>query len=118
MRIDITSRQVAIPLGLVWVAALAVGLVGVVQRLLTGHELANYTSNIPWGLWVALYVNFISVSAGSFLLSALVYVFGMRQLRPVAKLALFTALVSLLAALIFIWFDIGHMERFYRVYTD
>lgn len=118
MRIEISQRSLVIPAGLVWLAALAAGLVGVGQRLITGHELANYTSNIPWGLWVALYVNFISVSAGSFLLSALVYVFGMRQLRPVAKLALFTALVSLLAALIFIWFDIGHMQRFYRVYTD
>jgi protein NrfD len=118
MRIEISQKSLVIPAGIVWLAALAAGLVGVAQRLLIGHELANYTSNIPWGLWVALYVNFISVSAGSFLLSALVYVFGMRQLRPVAKLALFTALVSLLAALIFIWFDLGHMQRFYRVYTD
>ena len=118
MRIDITSRQVAIPLGLVWVAALAVGLVGVVQRLLTGHELANYTSNIPWGLWIAAYVYLVGLSAGSFLLSSLIYVFGLRKLEPIGKLALFTALVSLLAALLTVWFDIGKMERFYRVYTD
>ena len=118
MRVEISQRNLVIPLGIVWLAALAVGLVGVVQRLVSQHELANYTSAIPWGLWVSLYVNFISVSAGAFLLSALVYVFGMRRLEPVGKLALFTALVSLVTALIFIWFDLGHMERFYRVYTD
>ena len=117
MRVEISPRSLAVPVGVIWVAALAVGLVGVAQRLLTGHELANYTSSIPWGLWIALYVNFISVSAGSFLLSALVYVFDMRRLEPVAKLALFTALVSLIAALLFVWFDIGHMERFYLVFT-
>jgi len=82
-----------------------------------GHELADYTSSIPWGLWVALYVNFISVSAGTFLISALVYVFGMESLMRVGKLALFTALISLLTALIFIWFDIGHMQRFWELYT-
>jgi len=118
MRVEISQRNLAIPLGMLWLAALAVGLVGVIQRLVSQHELANYTSAIPWGLWVSLYVNFISVSAGAFLLSALVYVFGMRRLEPVGKLALFTALVSLVTALIFIWFDLGHMERFYRVFTD
>src|SRR3990172_9218353 len=99
MRVEITSKQAAaIPLGLVWLAALAVGLVGVAQRLLTGHELAGYTSNIPWGLWVAAYVYFVGLSAGAFLISALIYVFGLRRLEPIGKLALFTALVSLLAA--------------------
>ncbi len=118
MRVQITPRQAAIPIGLVWAAALSVGLVGVAQRLLTGHELAGYTSSIPWGLWVGTYVYLVGLSAGAFLLSALIYVFGLRKLEPIGKLALFTALVSLLTALLIIWFDIGHMARFYRVFTD
>ena len=117
MRVDITSRPVVIPLGLIWVAALAAGLVGVVQRLLTGHELADYTSSIPWGLWVSAYVYLVGLSAGSFLLSAMIYVFGFRKLEPIGKLALFTALVSLVAALFTIWLDLGHMDRFYYVFT-
>lgn len=118
MQVPISQRNLAIPAGIIWLAALSVGLVGVAQRFLTGHELANYTSNIPWGLWVAAYVYFVGLSAGAFLLSSMIYVFGMRRLEPIGKLALFTALVSLLAALLTIWFDIGHMERFYRVFTD
>src|SRR3990172_8937558 len=117
MRVETSQRNLAIPFGVVWLAALAVGLVGVSQRLLSGHELANYTSSIPWGLWVAAYVYFVGLSAGSFLLSSLIYVFGLRRLEPIGKLALFTALVSLLAALLTIWLDIGHMERFYYVFT-
>ncbi|HLF08705.1 MAG TPA: NrfD/PsrC family molybdoenzyme membrane anchor subunit, partial [Dehalococcoidia bacterium] len=100
MRVEISQRNLAIPLGIVWLAALAVGLVGVSQRLLSGHELANYTSSIPWGLWVAAYVYFVGLSAGSFLLSALIYVFGLKRLEPIGKLALFTALVALIAALL------------------
>src|SRR3990167_2892250 len=117
MQIDITSKRVAVPLGLVWFAALAAGLVGIVLRLTTGHELADYTSSIPWGLWVATYIYLVGLSAGSFLLSALIYVFGLRRLEPIGKLALFTALVALLAALLTIWLDIGHMERFYLIFT-
>jgi molybdopterin-containing oxidoreductase family membrane subunit len=101
----------------VWVAALAAGLVGIGLRLTTGHELADYTSSIPWGLWVSAYVYLVGLSAGSFLLSALIYVFGLRKLEPIGKLALFTALVSLVSALITIWLDLGHMERFYYVFT-
>ena len=54
---------------------------------------------------------------GAFLLSALVYVFDVRRLEPVGKLALFTALVTLFGALLIIWFDLGHMERFWYVYA-
>lgn len=117
MRVEITSKPVAIPLGVLWLAAFTAGLVGVGMRLTSGHELANYTSSIPWGLWVAAYVYLVGLSAGSFLLSAMIYVFGFRRLEPIGKLALFTALVSLLAALLTIWMDIGHMERFYFVFT-
>lgn len=100
----------------IWLIALGAGAVGIYQRLVMGHEAADYSSYIPWGLWVALYVNFISVSAGAFLISALVYVFGMEQLARVGKLALFTALVFLVSAVLLIWFDLGHMERFWKVY--
>src|SRR3972149_3415147 len=71
MRVDFTSRQVAIPLGLVWLAALAVGLVGVAQRFLTGHEQADYGSYIPWGVWVGMYIFLAGLSAGLFLIASL-----------------------------------------------
>jgi protein NrfD len=102
---------------LVWLAALVIGAVGVFQRLTEGHVPADYGSYIPWGMWVAAYVYLIGLSAGAFLLSALVYVFDVRRLEPIGKLALFTALIALIGALLIIWFDIGHMERFWYVYA-
>lgn len=104
-------------LGWISFALLALfGLAGVYLRFATGHELAAYGSYIPWGLWVSAYIYFIGLSAGAFLLSALVYVFGVKKLEPIAPFALVVALTSLLMALITIWFDLGHMERFYYVY--
>jgi len=124
MRIEVTRMRLPrgggawlAPLAALWVVALALGAVGVFERVVNGHEGANYTSYIPWGLWVAVYVYFIGLSAGSFLVSALVYVLGVKRLEPLGKLALFTALVTLLVALLAIWLDLGHFERFWEVFT-
>ena len=98
--------------------AIAIGLVSVYDRLVNGHANTGYGSYIPWGLWVATYIYYISLSAGAFLISALVYVFGVRTLEPIGRLSLFTALVSLIASILHIWFDLGHMERFWHVFAS
>ncbi|MFQ5613695.1 MAG: NrfD/PsrC family molybdoenzyme membrane anchor subunit [Anaerolineae bacterium] len=103
---------------LAWAIAIIgflVGLVGLYQLLTVGHRGANYGSYVPWGLWVAAYIYFIGLSAGAFLLSALVYVFRIELLKPIGKLALFTALVTLVAAMFSIWLDLGHPSRAWRL---
>ncbi|RME51692.1 MAG: molybdopterin oxidoreductase [Caldilineae bacterium] len=103
---------------LAWVVAIVgfvVGLYGLYQRFTIGHQAANYGSYVPWGLWVAAYIYFIGLSAGAFLLSTLVYVFRVERLEKIGKLALFTALVTLFAAMFSIWLDLGHPERAWRL---
>ena len=102
---------------IIWVALFAWGVTGVWQRLFGGRELANYGSYVPWGLWVSSYIYFIGLSAGAFLLSSLIYVFQIKALRKIGRLALFTAALTLLMALLSIWFDLGHMWRNYEVFT-
>jgi protein NrfD len=99
-----------------WIAAALFGAIGVIERFIDGHSLTAYSSYIPWGMWVAAYIYFIGLSAGAFLLSSLVYVFGVQRLERIAKLALYVAIVTLIMALLSILFDLGHMERFYEVY--
>ncbi|HFQ89580.1 MAG TPA: hypothetical protein ENK27_05830 [Desulfobulbus sp.] len=99
---------------LVWfiaVVGFGVGLYGMYHRFTEGHRMADYGSYIPWGLWVAFYIYFIGLSAGSFLLSTLVYVARIERLEKIGKLALFTAFGCLVAALLSIWLDLGHMAR-------
>lgn len=93
------------------------GVVGVVQRLLLGHHLTNYGSYVPWGLWVSAYIYFVGLSAGSFLLSSMIYVFRIQGLSRIGRPALLISVVTLLMALICILFDLGHWERFYEVFT-
>lgn len=93
----------------------AAGLVGWYDRLANGHLNANYGSVVTWGLWVAAYIYFIGLSAGSFLISSLVYVFNMKRFERIGRLAVFTAVVTLFLALLAIWADIGHMLRAWHV---
>ena len=95
----------------------AIGILGWWDRLSNGHRNANYGSVIPWGLWVAAYIFFIGLSAGSFLISALVYVFGVKRFEPIGRIALFQALITLTLALLAIWVDLGHMGRAFNVFA-
>ncbi len=91
------------------------GLFGWYDRLAHGHLNANYGSVVTWGLWVAAYIYFIGLSAGSFLISSLVYVFNMQRFERIGRLAVFTAVVTLFLALLSIWADLGHMTRAWHV---
>ncbi len=103
-----------------WAAGLimlAFGTVGVVDRLANGHSNAGYNNVVVWGQWVANYIFFIGLSAGAFLLSSLVYVFNVQRFESIGRHAVFTALVTLLLALVSIVFDLGHMDRAWHVMT-
>jgi protein NrfD len=95
----------------VWLVLAVAGTYGLYLRLVTGHQLAAYNNYIPWGLWVAFYIYFIGLSAGSFILSSVVYVGRVEKLAPLAPLALFTAAITLVMALLSIAMDLGHMNR-------
>src|SRR3990172_4098801 len=90
--------------------ALLVGVWGVYDRLSFGHTNTNYGSYVVWGLWVAMYLFFAGVAAGAFMISTLDLLFNIQSFKGTGRIALWTALVSLAAALISIWMALGHME--------
>jgi molybdopterin-containing oxidoreductase family membrane subunit len=97
-----------------WVSGVvlfAIGLFGWYDRFVHGHLNTNYGSVITWGLWVAAYIYFSGLSAGAFLISSLAYVFRIERFERIGRLAVFTAAVTLLLALLSIWADLGHMFR-------
>lgn len=99
------------------VGGLLFGAPGMWERLMHGHVNANYGSIVTWGLWVACYIYFIGLSAGAFLISSLVFVFGMERFEKVGRMAILTACVTLVMALISIGLDLGHMFRSWHVYV-
>lgn len=95
-----------------------VGLAAIALRVFQGMSVTNLTSLIPWGLWVAFYIYFIGLSAGSFLISTMIYVFDIKRFEPIGRIALFSAFVALSTGLVFILLDLGHMERFWTVFIN
>jgi Ni/Fe-hydrogenase subunit HybB-like protein len=95
-------------------ACTVVGGWAVAMRFFEGSDITNCDSVAPWGLWLALYLYLIGLSAGSFLISSLVYAFGVKKFEAAGRLALVQALACLLIGLALIFIDLGRPERFYR----
>lgn len=93
-----------------------VGMAAIGLRIYRGLGITNLNYIVPWGLWVAFYIYFIGLSAGSFLLSTMIFVFGVKRFEPIGRIALFSALIALNAGLMFVLLDLGHMERFWTVF--
>ena len=103
------------PIRVLWYAVLGLlmlaGGVAFVVRMTNGLAVTNLTSTTPWGAWVAFYIFFVGLSAGAFLLSSLVYVFGMYQFERIGRAALLSAIISMGVALAFIAVDLGRIDR-------
>lgn len=100
------------------ILALVFGLWGIILRLTTGHREAAYGSYVVWGLWVAAYLFFAGAAAGAFMISTLDILFNLKLFKGTGRLALWVGLISLTAALLSIWLDLGHMERIWKVYLQ
>ena len=107
-----TSRVL---LTVLWAVALLAGGYALVLRLTGGHRPAGYGSYVVWGLGVAQYIYFVGISAGAFMLAVLVYGFGVKRLEAAGRPALLVAAVGLVAGLLSIWTDLGHMGRAFLV---
>lgn len=93
-------------------AVFAIGIYSIIKGYLLEGMTSTYLSNtVPWGGWVAFYIYFIGMSAGSFLLSTLVYGFGMHQYEKIGRSALLSAIVSMITAMTFIFLDIGRPDH-------
>ena len=93
------------------VVVLALGAWPMLDRLINGVAVTDLTSQMPWGAWVAFYIFFVGLSAGAFLLSSLIYVFGMHQYEKIGRAALLSAIVCMGVALAFIGLDLGRVDR-------
>lgn len=98
--------------------AVVLGLYGFGSRLFIGERDVNYGSYVTWGLWVAMYLFLAGIATGSFMLATLDYLFHIKLFQGTGRYALWAALVTMPAALMTIGFDLGHMERIWKVYVS
>src|SRR4030042_2360486 len=72
---------------------------------------SGMTNRIPWGLQIILAVFYIGASAGSLVISSLYGIFGKMKYKPVARIAVYLALLFLIAALLSILTDLGRLDN-------
>lgn len=94
------------------------GVLSIIWRLTVGEKPTSLSSVIPWGIWVAFYTYLIGLSIGSFLYSTLIYVFRIQRLEKTGRIALVVSLFALIGGLLFIWIDLGHPIRFWRILVN
>jgi protein NrfD len=107
-------------LWILWIILIVGGVIGVAQRLMSGHLAAGYGSYVPWGLWIGLYFLGIGISGGSFIIGAVGFTLGVSGFSKPSELRMAIALsvAAMIPAFIGVGLDLGHMERLYRVLTS
>jgi len=100
-------------LGFLGVLLLA-ALIGGMLIFWQGLWLTNLTDRVPWGLWIAIDLSSIALSAGAFSLCAAVYLIGLKRYEPIARTATFVGLIGYTMAMLSLLLDIGRPDRFWH----
>lgn len=100
-------------LGLVSIL-LVIGLISAVNVFWHGLVITNMSDSVPWGLWITVDLSSIALGAGAFTLSAVVYLFGLKQFQPIIRLAVFVGFIGYTSALLTLIMDIGRPDRFWH----
>src|SRR3989304_5474881 len=95
------------------VAALfmAAGFVAWLYQFQEGLILTDLSNSFSWGLYVSGLAFFVGNAAGGLVLSSLIYLFGVKSLKPFAKLGALPAFANVTAAMLAILPDIGYPLR-------
>jgi molybdopterin-containing oxidoreductase family membrane subunit len=109
------SRSYRSALAVLAVVALS-GLIAFIISYIRGHQMFGSSNVIPWGMPIVLTIYLIGLSAGSLILSSLTYVFGREEYKPIARMAVFLAIVLIFGAMLSIAIDLGRPEKFWRLF--
>jgi len=100
-----------------WMGALSAlviwGLISAYVVFTQGLIVTGLSNSVVWGLWIAADFSFISLSAGAFAVSALIYVFHLERFRAVGRLAIFIGLIGYTITMLTLVLDVGRPDRFW-----
>ena len=81
----------------------------------TGFAYPNEVE-LLWSIMIVVYPYLTGLVAGAFILASLVKIFNVREVQPIYRLALLTALAFLLIAPLPLVMHLGHPERSYEIF--
>lgn len=97
----------------VFAAILAIGLPTLAYRYWKGMgAVSNLSQTNPWGIWVSINIICgIALAAGGYTVAATVYVFGLKQYRPILRPAILTGFLGYVCAISGLIVELGQPWR-------
>jgi molybdopterin-containing oxidoreductase family membrane subunit len=93
----------------------ALGIAAWVMQLNRGMGATDLSNLNVWGIYIAGFIFFMGLSAGSLVLSALPVLLDLPKFRQLGKIMATVAFASLIVGGLFIMVDIGKPERLWRL---
>jgi dimethyl sulfoxide reductase membrane subunit len=86
-----------------------------IYQLWQGLILTNLQNSYSWGLYISGLAFFVGNAAGGLVLTSSIYLFGVKKLKPLARLGALTAFANVTAAMLIVLPDIGKPLRLYNM---
>ncbi len=105
------------PVPTVLLALMGIGAVVAMIRFIWGiGAISNLSNTYPWGFWISFDIfTGIAISSGAFLLAAAVYIFDLKQFRPLLVPSVLTALLGYIMEVLALMVDLGRPERIWHM---
>jgi Ni/Fe-hydrogenase subunit HybB-like protein len=113
MQIALNKRLKIGLLPLVLLALMGIAFVIAMVRYVSGiGAVSNLGNAYPWGFWISfdLFTG-VAISSGGFLMAATVYIFELKQFKPLLRPSILTAFLGYIMVVVALLVDLGHPER-------
>lgn len=100
---------------LVWVLLTLMGIafvVAMVRYTFGIGPISDLSNSYPWGFWISfdLFTG-VAISSGGFIMAGLVYIFRVKELKPLLRPSVLTAFLGYIMVAVALLVDLGHPER-------
>lgn len=102
---------------LVGAALTAIGIVLWIVQLCGGLVQTGMRNLDNWGLYMAMFMFFVGLSAGGLIISSVPKAFGLKGFGGISKVAVWTSICSTVAAVVFVVVDLGQPLRLWELFA-
>lgn len=113
LQIKIHPRFQLKPLVIILLAMMGLAFVIAMVRYANGiGAVSNLSNSYPWAFWISfdLFTG-VAISSGAFLMAAVVYIFELKEFRPLVRPSVLTGFLGYMMVVIALLVDLGHPER-------
>jgi len=93
---------------ILWSITGVAGAIALARFLFGLGVTTNLSDNTPWGFWIGFDVmGGVALAAGGFVIAAIHYIFGKKEMHSIARAAILTAFLGYIAVVLGLLFDLG-----------